>query len=85
MQGPVSGLAGVPVSGLAGVPAGGLAGVPVLRHCHQVQEFPVPLRVGDHPAAQGGQVGTVGLENRDSRTVGAVDDEPVRPLPQEAG
>ena len=45
----------------------------------------MPLRVGEDPAAQGGQVGAVGLQDRDGRAVRAVDDQPVRPLPQEAG
>ena len=54
------------------------------RYRHQVQELAVPLGVTDDAAVQGAQVGAVGLQDRDSRAVGAVDDMTVRPLPQEA-
>jgi hypothetical protein len=45
----------------------------------------VPLGAGDDPAAKSAQIRAVGLEHRDSRTVGAVDDMPSGPLTQEAG
>src|ERR1700734_3312981 len=68
------------------LPGRGGASGRLSRQCrHQVQELAVPLGAGDDPAPQRGQVGLVGLEDRDGRAVRAVDDMPAGPLSQEAG